>query len=93
MATLEKVRRNAIRHTTSRKLRNPSWNDLRLALNEATPAQKNQITTAVFSGSAGVLQRIMRRLLKGRLEAEAVVEVDAALADGSLTLEELDILV
>jgi len=89
MATTAQVRAAAIRHLLSKRLKTAGWADVVAAFQAATPAERQAFARNIVGGSSGSLQKLSRRLLRAHLAVGVAVSVDAALADGSLTLAEL----
>lgn len=90
MANKPKIRAKAIRNVTSRYARKVSWNDFRLAMVAGTDAERQMFAKLLTQGSPAVLRRYAMSLVRRAATLRAEVDVDAALADDNLTLDEFE---
>ena len=90
MADLARIRALGIRRVTQKKMGSANWGDVVGGFQAASAPDRQSFARAISGGSAASVQKIARRVLRDFLQAEAIVEVDAALSDSSLTLQELE---
>ena len=88
MTAVDEIRRTAIRNLTNKRVKNPTWAVLHAALKDASSADKNQLADGVNNGTGTNLQRRLRRILREHVKPQVVIDVDAALADDTLSMLE-----
>lgn len=89
MADIARIRQIAIRRTVEKLAAAVTWGDMVQAFQAASPEDRAAFARAL-TGQAGEFQRRARRIVRDYLTTQAAATVDAALADGSLTLNELE---
>ena len=78
------------RKKTGEMLNASAWGDLVSAIQTATPAQKNEIVKQLVSGKSKLAGVTLQGLLNENAKERAKSFVNTALANNSLSLEELD---
>jgi len=74
-------------------LKTAKWSDLSLAINNETPAQRQQLIDYLVDGKIERAGRILRGLLIKDIESKAQTKATTMMADNSLDLTEIDALI
>ena len=90
MADKPAIRQRAIRRLAEKLLTSVSWSDVVAAFQAASTEDRAAYAAAIYGASASELRRRTDAVVRPYIIAQATTAVDAALADDSLTLDELE---
>jgi hypothetical protein len=92
MADKAAIRARAISRLTEKKLRAAAWGDIVAAFTAASAADRAAFAAAYAEADKGKVLRRMEQVMRPWATGEATTEVDAALVDDLLTLDEFEAL-
>ncbi len=92
MADKPAIRARAIARVAQKKKRAATFSDVVAAFQASTSADRQAFATAYATGSPSELMQRMDSVMSAWATSESATEVDAALADDNLTLDEFEAL-
>jgi hypothetical protein len=93
MRTKEEIAKVLAKRRFPEALAASKWSDLVSSIQSLSLAEKDLLVKLIANGSAKKAGERLKRALFDNARNRAVLEVDAMLSDGSLTLVELDSLI
>lgn len=92
MADRDAIRNRAIRRRTEKLQNTVTWPDVVAAFQAATPEARQSFAASIYGRPDSETVRILKAIVRAKVEADATTEVDAAMADDAFTLDELETL-